>query len=150
MYNFIYSKDGLALTESFEGVRLTAYQDQGGVWTIGYGHTGADVHSGLTITLTQAEQFLLADVRHASDTVNRLVTWAGLDQMVFDSLVDFAFNAGCGAFAGSMLLKDLNAGKLAEAAHQFEAWDHVSGQVVAGLLRRRLAEEKLFDSGVAA
>jgi hypothetical protein len=35
-------------------------------------------------------------------------------------------------------------------AEQFEAWDHASGQVVAGLLRRRLAEEKLFIEGEVA
>ena len=28
-----YSKQGLALTESFESCRLTAYQDVRGIWT---------------------------------------------------------------------------------------------------------------------
>ncbi len=150
MHNFTYSKDGLLLTESFEGMRLTAYHDTGGVLTIGYGHTGKDVVIGLTITPAEADRLLLGDVRHASDVVNRLVTWPGLMQTEFDALVDFSFNAGCGAFAGSTLLKDLNMGKLAEAAAQFEAWDHVGGMVVAGLLRRRIAEEKLFGSVEAA
>ena len=45
--NLTYSKDGLALTELFEGDILTAYQDQKGVWTIGYGHT-AVVQPGQT------------------------------------------------------------------------------------------------------
>ena len=45
-----YSGNGLALTEQFEACRLTAYQDQVGVWTIGYGHTGPDVTPKLTIT----------------------------------------------------------------------------------------------------
>ena len=53
--NLTYSGRGLALTEQFEGCRLTAYQDQVGVWTIGYGHTGTDVTPGLTITQQQAE-----------------------------------------------------------------------------------------------
>ena len=34
-----YSKAGIQLTERFEGCRLAAYPDTGGVWTIGYGHT---------------------------------------------------------------------------------------------------------------
>ena len=101
-------------------------------------------------TRLRHDRLLLGDVRHASDVVNRLVTWPGLMQTEFDALVDFSFNAGCGAFAGSTLLKDLNMGKLAEAAAQFEAWDHVGGMVVAGLLRRRIAEEKLFGSVEAA
>lgn len=31
---------GLALIKQYEGLRLTAYQDSVGIWTIGYGHTG--------------------------------------------------------------------------------------------------------------
>ena len=49
MANFTYGDAGLALTKNFEGCVLTAYADQGGVWTIGYGHTGPGVHAGLTI-----------------------------------------------------------------------------------------------------
>jgi lysozyme len=44
------------------------------------------------------------------------------------------------------MLRLLNAGDTANAALQFAAWDHASGQVVAGLLRRRLAEEQEFNS----
>jgi lysozyme len=61
-----YSRNGLALTEQYEGCRLTAYQDQVGVWTIAYGHTGADVTPGLTITQTEAEALLAKDVLAAS------------------------------------------------------------------------------------
>ena len=146
MNELVYSKRGLALTESFEGLRLTAYRDVKGVLTIGYGHTGPDVSVGLTISAEDAERLLLRDVQHASDIVNRLVTLPALTQDEFDALVDFAFNAGCGALAGSTLLRDLNAGDLAGAAAQFEAWDHASGEVVAGLLRRRIAEEVLFKA----
>jgi lysozyme len=144
--NFSYSKDGLALTEQFEGCQLNAYQDQVGVWTIGYGHTGGDVCSGLTITQDQAATLLLSDVAAASSFVNNAVTVA-LAQDEFDALVDFVFNLGRGAFAGSTLLKDLNAGDFANAATQFDLWDHAGGQVVAGLLRRRQAEAALFQQG---
>lgn len=147
--NFTYSGNGLALTEQFEGLRLSAYQDQGGVWTIGYGHTGADVQPGLTITLAQAQALLASDVAASATFVNQAVTVA-LVQDEFDALVDFVFNLGCGAFAGSTLLRDLNAGNFAAAAGQFDLWDHVNGQVVAGLLRRRQAEEALFTEQPAA
>jgi lysozyme len=140
-----YSKDGLALTESFDGVRLAAYLDVQGVWAIGCGHTGPDVRPGMTITQSQAEQLLRGDVAHAVDTVNRCVTVA-LSQDEFGALVDFAFNAGCGALEGSILLKDLNAGNYTAAGDRFEDWDHPGGKVVAGLLRRRESEEKLFSS----
>jgi lysozyme len=35
----LYSQSGLQMTEEFEGCSLTSYQDSGGVWTIGWGHT---------------------------------------------------------------------------------------------------------------
>jgi lysozyme len=142
--NFIYGKNGLALTKQFEGCRLTAYQDQVGVWTIGYGHTGGDVRAGLAITEDQAEALLVSDVAAASAYINSAVLVA-LAQNEFDALVDFVFNLGRGAFAGSTLLKKLNAGDFATAANQFAQWDHAGGQVVAGLLRRRQAEAALFQ-----
>jgi lysozyme len=41
---------GLEILKRNEGCELAAYQDVVGVWTIGYGDTGPDVHDGLTIT----------------------------------------------------------------------------------------------------
>jgi lysozyme len=145
--NLTYSKNGLALTEQFEGLRLTAYQDPVGVWTIGYGHTGPDVYPGLTITQNEATSLLLRDVGTAEGCVNRLVT-VPLNQDEFDALVDFVFNLGPTAFAGSTLLRDLNAGNFAGALGEFDKWDHAGGQVVAGLLRRRQAEAQLFQQGM--
>jgi lysozyme len=146
MNNFTYSKTGLALTERFESCRLAAYQDLKGVWTIGYGHAGANVHSGMVVTQAQAEAYLRADIKTASEAINKLVTVA-ITQDEFDALVDFTFNVGIGALTSSTLLCDLNAGDIAGAAGRFEEWDHAGGQVVAGLLRRRLAEEALFNKG---
>lgn len=143
--NFTYSGKGLALTEQWEGCRLTAYQDQVGVWTIGYGHTGADVTPGLAITQQQAEALLAKDVLTAARCVNTMVKLQ-LTQCEFDALVDFVFNLGTGAFSRSTLLADLNSGNLAGAAAQFESWDRAGGVVVAGLLRRRQAEAGLFQS----
>jgi len=143
--NLTYSGNGLSLTESFEGLVLTAYQDQVGVWTVGYGHTGSDVTPGLTITQEQAQDLLAQDVSGAVACVNNAVT-VSLTQNQFDALVDFVFNLGCGAFTGSTLLRNLNAGDFAGAAAQFNRWDRAGGQVVAGLLRRRQAETALFTA----
>jgi lysozyme len=140
-----YSQSGLKLTEQFESCKLDAYQDIKGIWTVGYGHTGPDVYPGLSITLLQAEQFLLGDIQHAVNCINALVK-VSLTQGEFDALCDFAFNAGCGALAGSTLLRLLNQGDYQGAAAQFDLWDHAGGQVVAGLLRRRQAETAEFSS----
>ncbi len=134
---------GLKLTEQFESCRLTAYQDVRGIWTIGWGHTGTDVRPGLIITQQQADALLFHDIQDAVNHVNHLVT-VPLTQNQFDALCDFAYNAGCAAFAGSTLLRLLNAGDYNGAAAEFPKWDHSNGQVIPGLLCRRLAEQQLF------
>jgi lysozyme len=139
-----YSLQGEQLTEMFEGVRLTAYQDQVGRWTIGYGHTHG-VAPGDTCTQAQAEQWLTEDVQWAVRVVNAMVR-VPLTQNEFDSLVDFTFNLGSGSFEHSQLLALINQGNFQAAALEFDKWDHAGGQVVAGLLRRREAEQQEFNA----
>ena len=146
-----YSKNGAHLTESFEGLRLTAYPDPatgGAPWTIGYGHTGPDVHPGLTITQEQAEELLMQDTQKAAAAVNAKVT-GDITQEEFDALVDFVFNVGAGNFAASTLLKKVNSGDIHGAAAEFEKWDMAAGKHMAGLLRRRHAEAEEFLLGLA-
>lgn len=138
-----YSDSGLALTAHFEGLRLAAYQDGAGVWTIGYGHTDG-VHKGMTCTAEQALEWLREDVRDAESAVRRLVI-VTLNQMQYDALVDFVFNLGAGAFERSTLLKKLNVGDYAGAAAQFKLWNLVDGAPSLGLTRRRAAEADLFS-----
>ncbi|HEV2711318.1 MAG TPA: lysozyme [Edaphobacter sp.] len=148
MCDFTYSDAGFALTKQFEGLRLTAYQDQVGVWTIGYGHTGREVHGGMVITQDQADVLLHSDVAGGVACVNRAVT-ANISQCHFDALVDFVFNLGCARLLGSTLLRHVNAGEFDLAAPQFLLWDHAGGVVVQGLLVRRKAEMGLFQSTTA-
>ncbi len=147
MANFTYSDTGLALTKNFESCVLTAYADQGGVWTIGYGHTGPGVHAGLTITQAQADIFLESDVSGAVTCVNKLVK-AKITQNQFDALVDFVFNLGCASLSISQLLREVNSGNFSDVAAQFLRWDHVKGVVIQGLLRRRQAEATLFNTPI--
>lgn len=137
------SDAGLQLIKDFEGLRLTAYQDIGGTWTIGYGHTGADAKKGNTITNQKAHELLTKDVASFVQCVTTAVK-VSLNQNQFDALVSFTFNLGCGSLKSSTLLKFLNAGDYVEAANQFERWKFVNGVEVAGLLRRRKAERDLF------
>ena len=65
MNDYEYSSIGFALTRSFEGLRLEAYQDSVGVWTIGYGHTGPEVHRGECISEPEADALLRADLASA-------------------------------------------------------------------------------------
>jgi lysozyme len=143
MQNFRYSAEGLAMTKRYEGLRRLAYQDSGGIWTIGYGHTGADVAAGRSITELEAEALLRADLRSAIDCVNSHLKIAP-NQNQFDALVDFCFNAGRGNFAKSSLLARVNASEFTAAAEQFGLWINVNGQPNRGLQRRRAAEAAMF------
>ena len=126
---------GLQLIESFEGLRLTAYQDSVGVWTIGYGLT-LGVHQGQTITQPQAQAFLQQDLGVAEAAVNRL--GLPLTDNQFAALVSFTFNLGAGN------LNNLMKNGLAAAADRILLFDHAGGRVLPGLTRRRQAERALF------
>ena len=86
------SQRGLNMIKSFEGLRLQAYQDSVGVWTIGYGATRG-VKAGMTISKEQAERMLLNDVQRFEPEVERLVT-ARLSQNQWDALICFTYNLG--------------------------------------------------------
>ena len=138
------SPAGIALIERFEGLRLQAYQDGNGVWTIGYGHTSGVV-AGQFETQAEAEADLCADLETAEAAVTRLVA-VPLTQAQFDALVSFTYNEGQGRLKNSTLLKLLNAGSYALAAAAFGSWDIIAGQHSDGLAARRLAEVALFNS----
>jgi lysozyme len=144
MNEYEYSSTGFALTRSFEGLRLEAYQDSAGVWTIGYGHTGPEVHPGQRISEVEAEALLRSDLATAVQCARRAVQ-VDLVQHQFDALVDFCFNVGRGNLLGSSLLRYVNQGAFDIAVVQFGLWVHAGGKVVAGLVRRRAAEAALFS-----
>lgn len=140
------SDKGLDLIKSFEGCELHAYPDpgtNGDPWTVGYGHTGSEVVPGLVITQDQADDYLRLDVQRFEQCVEQSLL-VDVTQNQFDALVCFAFNVGCGALSGSTLLKLLNNGDSEAAAQQFARWSKAGGKVMAGLVRRRDAERKLF------
>lgn len=145
--SFKTSQNGINLIKSFEGCRLTAYQDSAGVWTIGYGHT-AKVYSSMKITEEQAIKFLKSDIKNAENAVNSRVTYI-INQNQFDALVSFTYNVGVGNFSSSTLLKKLNQSDILGAANEFDKWVNAGGKVLKGLVRRRASEKDIFLDGVA-
>ncbi len=136
---------GEALIKSYEKLRLAAYQDEGGVWTVGWGHTGPEVVEGILWTPEQAETAFRTDTGAAVAEMNRAIR-IPVTQNQFDALVCFAFNVGCTAAANSTLMRLLNIGCPHQAAEQFARWDKVRGRPSAGLSARRAAEAALFLS----
>ncbi|MFP3331443.1 MULTISPECIES: lysozyme [unclassified Pseudomonas] len=136
------SQRGLSLIKSFEGLRLQAYQDSVGVWTIGYGATRS-VQPGMKVSKEQAERMLLRDVKRFEPEVERLIT-SPLNQNQWDALVSFTYNLGAANLESSTLRRLINAGNYVAAADQFPRWNKAGGKVLAGLVRRRAAERDLF------
>jgi lysozyme len=147
------SDTGYRLTQASEGFRNSAYQDTGGVWTIGYGHTKG-VYQNMTCTQPQAQQWLVEDVQEAEGYVKQYVTRT-LQQGEFDALVDFTYNEGPGAAAikdgfvwlvsgrhSTLLLKTCAGDPTASA--EFLKWD-VGGP--PGLFTRHNRQKQLFDTG---
>ncbi len=120
-----------ALIRVFEGLKLTAYRDSGGILTIGYGHTGPDVQEGMTITEAQARALLEKDQAHLFRMVE------GKSVLEAAALVSFGYNCGAGA-----LVKVLQ-------GHAFMLdyiRDH-KGNILPGLVARRELEETLACLG---
>ncbi len=138
----VTSQNGVDLIKSFEGCVLKAYQDSVGIWTIGYGHTKG-VHSGMTITAIQAQEYLISDLVVFERAVNSCVT-VPMTQNMFDALVSFSFNVGAAALKKSTLLANLNKGNINSAATEFDKWVHAGKKILPGLVRRRAAEKELF------
>lgn len=142
------SAKGLDLIERFEGLELSAYQDLGGVWTIGYGHTGPPAESGATIDAGRADDLLKTDLDRFERCVQRAVT-AHMNQNQFDAFVALAFNIGCTAFANSTAVRRFNDGDAPELVVEAWAWwNKIKGKRIEGLARRRQAEIDLFLAAV--
>lgn len=145
------SKAGIDLITSFEGCRLHPYQDVKGVWTVGYGHTHG-VNSGTQTlpSVAAARELLMADLREYEGNVKRIVK-VHLTQRQFDALVSLNYNLGPGVLspnpAESHLGWRLSQGRFARAANRFADWSDPGTPEHVGLLRRRLAERRLFLSG---
>lgn len=148
------SPQGVAFIKGFEKCRLTAYKPTpNDKWTIGWGHTGPDVHPGMTITQDQADALFLRDLQHFERDVEFLVK-VPITQSQFDALVSFSYNVGSDidddtipeGLGDSTLLRKLNAGDYAGAANEFPKWNKQGHQVLDGLTKRRNAEKAMFLS----
>ena len=134
------SDAGLQLLKAFEGCRLKAYWDVNG-YSIGYGHHGSDVTKDMKITQDQANAYLKKDVARFEKAVNDLpYEW---NQNQFDALVDFAYNCGSGNLTK---LTANNTRSIPEISNKITAYCKAGGVALAGLVNRRRAEKRFFDT----
>jgi lysozyme len=148
------SENGFKIIKNFEGLRLSAYRDVAGVWTIGYGstryHDGKQVKPGDQLAgEAQADALFANTLGQYEDAVNRCVQ-VPLSQNQFDALVSFTYNEGTGALQESTLLVKLNEKNYSEAAAHFLAWDKITDPktqqkiICDTLVARRREESRLF------
>lgn len=138
------SEQGIALIKSFEGCRLTAYKavNTEKYYTIGWGHYGADVKAGQTISQGEADALLLSDLQRFVKYTNTYTACLNLNQDQFDALVSFCYNCGPGT------LKKLVAGRtLDEIAEHITDYTKSGGKILKGLERRRQQEKEMFCKG---
>lgn len=144
----IVTPAALKLIKEFEGLRLTAYQDSVGVWTIGYGTTaaagvGIAPRAGMTITEREAEHYLALALSKFADQITPMFS-APVTPNQFGACLSLAYNIGPGNFAKSSVLRKTKARDFAGAAASFALWNKAGGKVLAGLTRRRAAEAALY------
>lgn len=144
------------IIKQFEGLRLEAYRDAAGVWTIGYGHTGRagppTVRPGMRISRAEAERILRTDVARVARQVADMLGAARnrLNDNQFGALVSFAFNVGLGHFRRSSVLRAVRDDRLEDVPRLLMRWvkarDPRTGRLrtLRGLVRRRRAEGRLW------
>jgi lysozyme len=135
--------------QQFEGLKLKAYKDSVGIWTIGFGNifnldTGNPIKEGDEISLETAERWLKIEVDNLQAKMRKVIT-VPLNDNQWTALTSLTYNIGFGAFKRSTLLRLLNAGASKdEVAKQILRWNKAGGKEVKGLTNRRQAESNLF------
>lgn len=158
------NKKAIALIKKKEGIKLNskgqavAYQDVGGIWTIGYGNIFYDtvpfikarfgrsnVAKGDVISKAEAEQLLDATVTTIAQKIAPKIKRVAPTTNELSSLISLAYNIGTGALLKSKLFELYNANKpKLEVSNRFLDWVFVNGKKIQGLVNRRLDEQKIF------
>lgn len=128
-----------AVIPSLEGVEHKPYQDVVGVWTVCYGHTGADIIKSKTYTEAECQALLNKDLRKVANQIDPLIK-RPIPDNTRAALYSFAYNVGTGAFRQSTLLKKINAGDTVGACNELRRWTYAGGKQWKGLMNRREIE----------
>ena len=129
----------LDLIREFEGERLTVYRDPVGLPTVGVGHLVLPADRlvvGRRITREQSDRFLRQDLLKAQAAVERIST--PLTDNQYGALVSFTFNLGAGGLQ-KLLRKGTGA-----IPNRMLLFVFARGKKLRGLIRRRIAERKLY------
>ena len=138
------SQAGIDLIKKFEGCRLKAYRLPGEKYfTIGYGHSGADVYESMTISQSEAENLLRNDLVKFEGYVKKYVTDIVLTQHRLDALVSYTYNRGPGKLSAELAANCRTVQEYADGIVKY--WGSAQRYKDA-LIRRRKEERALFLS----
>lgn len=140
---------GISLITGIELFKSSAYKDQAGIWTIGYGTTrinGMPVLEGMIINEPVGWALLKGRLDNTETTLNKCLK-IKINQNQYDALCSLCYNIGEHNFLSSTLLKSIN-NKLLITQDLFTRWNEVTingnKQVSDGLTKRRITEYELF------
>jgi lysozyme len=137
--------------QSADGMFRPYYDRNGNVWTIGYGHTGGVTAHSRPLTEAEASALLRRDLDQGyAPSVNRTNSALSLEltQSEFDALVCAVYNIGPGIMEAGRTMGDaLRSKDRRRIGDAFLVYSKdANGQTLAGLIRRRRLERKLFLS----
>lgn len=136
------------LIKKWEGLSLRACKaiPTEKYYTIGYGHYGPDVQKGQLITQQRAEELMYRDVASFAPKLSQKCEH--LTQRQYDALVSLIYNIGWYNFSTSMTF---NYARLSNwqcdpllCARRIILWIRAGGQVLLGLVHRRIDEANYF------
>lgn len=135
------------LIRQMEGFVPSAQPDGPGRWVVGWGFDfladGTPVTEGTQMTMEQADAELELMVEDRVKFVLSVLKVPASDAAVA-AFVDFAWNEGEEALAGSEALREFNAGRPEAAAGDLLNWVYADGKKLPGLVRRRQLEGALL------
>lgn len=150
--SYSISQKGLDLIKEYEGFVPHVYQNPGDVPTIGFGTTfypdGRKVTLGdPDVTREQALEFVEHYVNTISlPTISKHVE-VPLTQGNVDSICDFTYNLGNGAFIGSHLLIQINnKADQQTITNEFKKWIYVNHKPNDWQIKRRNADIQMYFS----
>lgn len=135
----------VAFVTGFEGVRLNAYQDVIGVWTVCIGETEG-VKLGDHHSLAQCKTMLQTRLEDYANPIEACLP--KLPDGRFIAFTSLAYNIGARRACQSTAATQIRLGNIAAGCAAFMQWNKAKGIVFPGLTRRRAAERDLCIKGV--
>lgn len=139
----------VAFVGGWEGLRLKAYKDPIGIWTVCYGETKG-VRAGMQYTKAECENMFVESglKRHEAGMRKCLKDPDSIPTKSYVAFLSLTYNIGTGGFCKSSVAKLINEGEIKAACYRLTAFNKAGGRVLKGLVNRRAAEKKLCLEGV--